>query len=160
MTVIANFPRYELWFDDASGQPEVWSCWGKFKKLRPNIRNGYLCVGLCSGGGEKRVTKDLHRIVALSCLENPDNHPTVDHIDGNKLNNSLENLRWANNSTQQRNKPSTKGYCWNKAVGKWMAYIGIDGRLKYLGLFTTESEARAAYCGAHNLLFSDVCVLS
>ena len=45
-----------------------------------------------------------HRILARHFIPNPDNLPCVDHIDRNKTNNSIENLRWVSNSDNNRNK--------------------------------------------------------
>lgn len=46
----------------------------------------------------------LHRIIAETFLENPENKPTVDHIDRNKDNNNISNLRWATHSEQVFNE--------------------------------------------------------
>jgi len=60
--------------------------------LKPINDNGYLVVSLHKN---KKQTKSLiHRIVAESFLPNPYNLPEVNHIDGNKLNNNVENLEW------------------------------------------------------------------
>lgn len=48
--------------------------------------------------GSKGKTSTIHRLVALSFLENEDNKPQVNHIDGNKENNSIDNLEWVTNS--------------------------------------------------------------
>lgn len=46
----------------------------------------------------------VHRLVAMCFIENPENKPTVDHIDRNKLNNNLSNLKWATQSEQCLNR--------------------------------------------------------
>ena len=62
----------------------------KGKILKPSIRPcGYKHIRLL----DKRDF-DIHRLVATHFLDNPDNLPTVDHIDGNKLNNKVTNLEW------------------------------------------------------------------
>ena len=57
---------------------------------------GYLIVDLFSKG--KRSTLLVHRIVAETFIENHERKRTVNHIDGNKLNNVLSNLEWATHS--------------------------------------------------------------
>ena len=54
-------------------------------------RYGYELVTLWVGGP---ITRKVHRLVAIAYLENPLNLPTVNHIDGNKLNNHVTNLEW------------------------------------------------------------------
>ncbi len=48
--------------------------------------------------GYSRGTAKLHRLIALTFLPNPDNLPQVNHKDGNKFNNSLDNLEWVSAS--------------------------------------------------------------
>ncbi len=57
-----------------------------------SLRNGYLYVTLYVKGQTYRDT--VHRIVARAFIPNPKNKPVVNHKDGNKLNNSVENLEW------------------------------------------------------------------
>lgn len=62
----------------------------KQKSLQPWVHtNGYARVGL--GRNNKKY---VHRLVAEAFLPNPENLPQVDHIDGNRLNNLVDNLRW------------------------------------------------------------------
>ena len=53
---------------------------------------GYLQTNLKIDG--KHVCKRAHRLVAEAYIDNPDNKPCVNHIDGNKLNNNVSNLEW------------------------------------------------------------------
>ena len=64
---------------------------GKF--MKPSItRNGYMMLTLSHHGKTKRF--HLHRLVAYSFIENPLNKSQVNHIDGDKTNNSVDNLEW------------------------------------------------------------------
>lgn len=53
----------------------------------------YLIVDLYMNNKSKKVP--IHRLVAEAFIPNPENKATVDHIDGNRKNNSIDNLRWA-----------------------------------------------------------------
>lgn len=66
--------------------------------IRPNPR-GYLQARLSDGKG-KRKTPELHRLLAITFKPNPDpsRYDCLDHIDGDKLNNDLDNLRWTTRS--------------------------------------------------------------
>lgn len=62
----------------------------------------YKYVNLYTEGGE-RVLRRVHNLMGKAFLENPYNLPIVDHIDRDKMNNDLSNLRWTNESGNQRN---------------------------------------------------------
>ncbi|HFK8175729.1 TPA: NUMOD3 domain-containing DNA-binding protein [Clostridium perfringens] len=57
-----------------------------------NTKNGYLEAVLCKNGKTKHIT--VHRLVAIHFIENINNLPIVNHIDGNKQNNKVDNLEW------------------------------------------------------------------
>ena len=159
---IPGFKDHEIWRD--VDDPDVVAIWSPNKRggagfIEPYIgTDGYERVNM-RADNSKRYTLKVHRLTAKCFIPNPADLETVDHIDGDPANNRISNLRWASRSTQQRNRKSTKGYTWNKQKNKWQAKINIEGRDKHLGYFNTIAAARAAYCAAHNLLFSEACVL-
>lgn len=65
----------------------------------PNDKN-YLHVVLRNG---IRKMLKIHRLVAQAFIPNPKNKPTVDHIDRNRQNNNIDNLRWATYAEQAHN---------------------------------------------------------
>ena len=71
--------------------------------LRPQLRNGYWAVRLYKNGTQTMY--DVHRLVALAFISNPDNKEQVDHINRIKMDNRVENLRWA---TQSENIINTR----------------------------------------------------
>ena len=60
--------------------------------LKPSKVRGYLNVVLTNSDGKKMFK--IHRLLALSFIPNPENKSCVNHIDGNKSNNKLNNLEW------------------------------------------------------------------
>ena len=59
-------------------------------------KSGYLQVVLCKKGICKNFS--IHRLIAIAFINNPTNHPEINHIDGNKTNNKIENLEWCTRS--------------------------------------------------------------
>lgn len=57
-----------------------------------NNKNGYTYVFLCNNSKYKNIR--LHKIVATAFIPNPKNLPQINHIDGNKQNNRVDNLEW------------------------------------------------------------------
>lgn len=58
-----------------------------------DLKDGYLGVGLHKCG--KALTKSVHRVVIEAFADNLENKPTVNHKDGNKHNNCIDNLEWS-----------------------------------------------------------------
>jgi alkyl hydroperoxide reductase subunit AhpF len=74
----------------------------------------------------------------------------VDHIDGDKLNNNLNNLQVITNrenTSKDRSGGTSKyvGVSWSKQNKKWKAQIRIDGKQIYIGHFTNDIDASQAY---------------
>lgn len=82
----------------------------KGKILKQRLQNsGYNVVDLYDDKNHKHTIL-VHRLVALMFVNNPkpEKYNMVDHIDRNKLNNNVENLRWVNNSINSKNKDKKK----------------------------------------------------
>ena len=84
-------------------QGDVWSiCQSKFMTPQLN-EDGYLEIN-CVDADSVKHKKRLHRLLALQYHPNPDNLPEVDHIDRNRQNNSLDNLRWVSRIENRANR--------------------------------------------------------
>ena len=95
---IIDYPNY-LIYDDG----RVYSKYkNKFLKPRINIKNAYHSVGLCNNGKQKYFY--IHRLVGLHYLEKIEGKDCIDHIDRDKSNNHVNNLRWCNHSENNINK--------------------------------------------------------
>ena len=125
-------------------------------KPRRGVKAG-VPLGTDNGHGYKRITVlgksyYAHRLAWLYMHgEIPDCQ--IDHIDGNKANNSISNLRKATPSQNQHNhciaqsnsKSGIQGVSWHKKARKWQSHIKINGEKKYLGLFYSKYDAKNAY---------------
>lgn len=74
--------------------------------LRPQRRGqrkgNYYCVTLCDAGYQLRI--DVHRLVAMHFVANPEGKPEVNHLDCDHYNNRAENLQWCTRSENERHK--------------------------------------------------------
>jgi hypothetical protein len=138
MIAIPGFPYYFVKGTDIVSQK-----WNKYRILKQVLQKGYLIVCLQDANG-KQFVKKVHRLIAQAHLADYSEDLEVDHIDRNKSNNEISNLRMATHTENMHNR-NGKGYHFHKHHGKWMAKITVDGKQKHLGYFDTEAEARKAY---------------
>jgi hypothetical protein len=131
----------------------------KFLKLRINSR-GYYYVSLSSNKIVKNFT--VHRLVGLHFLKNPENKGCIDHINNNKLDNTINNLRWAtinensqNSKLSKRNTSGVKGITFHKRFNKYCAYITINNKLKHIGYYKTLEQATIARKKVANETFKE-----
>lgn len=80
----------------------------KEKILKPRPQSsGYLTVNLSKDG--KALNKTVHRLVAKAFIPNPEGLPEIDHIDGDKTNNMVENLQWISHVENNRKRTTGLG---------------------------------------------------
>jgi hypothetical protein len=104
-------------------------------------QSAYYCNG-------KQKTIRLHHVI----LGFPKNSYQIDHINGNGLDNRIENLRFCTNQQNQMNQKKRngttskyKGVYFNVPKNKWSAYINLNGENIYLGSYIKETSAAIAY---------------
>ncbi len=105
----------------------------------------------------------IHDLVANAFLNNYDNKDTIIHIDGNRKNNNLQNLRFG---TKEENvKKQTKKYrgvrkIYRDGVKQYIVVIPYNGGLLRFGFFDSEEEAAEQFNVQSYLLFGDFAYLN
>lgn len=110
-------------------------------------KRSYVYVSLTKNG--KTIKYLVHRLLAQTFIENKNNLPYVNHINGIKNDNRVENLEWVsareNNchySNFKKNKTSKYiGVNFDLKTNKWRGQIEFNGKKVHLGYFLTEEEA-------------------
>ncbi len=119
--------------------------------------NGYIGLRF------NNVDYKMHRIIWCYHFGQIANKLQIDHIDGNRANNKIENLRLAtcsqNSSNNKRaygnSKSNILGVDWSKASSKWRARICKNNKQIHLGWFTNQEDAIAARKAAESQHFGE-----
>lgn len=116
------------------------------RMIKPGVTRGYAFVALHWGS-----TKEIHRVnrlVAETFIDNPNKYPVVEHIDTNRLNNTVSNLRWCTQSSNCMNTTTRKKrakYMLNGelltdvARRKGVSYYTLIDRIKIQGMTIEEA---------------------
>lgn len=109
-------------------------------------KNGYLKITLVSDD-KKHFYFRKHRLIAWAFLGK--NDLQVNHIDGNILNNSVDNLEYVTGMENQAHRRKKEGYnvgvCWAKKEKKWRAYLQHNKKWFHLGFHLDFEDAKKAY---------------
>lgn len=117
-------------------------CYTKEQIVKPRIKdNGYLFVMLSSGSKKSMKNKYVHRIVAECFIHNIENKPQIDHINGNKKDNSISNLKWStqseninNSNTKYNSRKIIPIIATCKQDGKTIEFKSITEASNYFGI--------------------------
>jgi hypothetical protein len=125
-----------------------------YKLLKPfKDKDGYLKVCLCENN--KRIYRFVHRLVGIAFIENKFNKPTVNHKDGNKSNNTIENLEWATIKEQNNHALSSDlRNMKNDGCSKEVEQYSLDGKLIKTYLSANEAHRQTGFSQGH---ISEVC---
>jgi hypothetical protein len=118
---------------------------GEYYEKKCFLRKGYKNLQLCFEGKQKHYK--IHRLIALAFLGLDIDNPkkVIDHVNRNKLDNQVSNLRLVSNQENQFNT-NAKGY--TKCGNKYRVRIAVNDKSIYLGTFETKEEAHNAYLQA------------
>jgi len=138
---IQGYPDYLIYEDG-----RVWSKKGKGKFLKhKKTKQGYHCAYLYRDGKQKHFY--VSRLVAIHHIPNPENKAQVDHINRDKDNNHVSNLRWVTGLENMQNKgmyrSNTSGHkhiSYNKTMERWTFRYQRKG-LDVQKYFKTKEEA-------------------
>ena len=153
--LIPNFPNYEI--SNLGNVRNVTTT----KTRNPSFdSSGYKQIDLRYN--KTRKTFKIHRLIAMAFIPNVGNKECIDHIDNNRTNNNIDNLRWAtrsensqNKNVQSNNTSGCTGVSFDHVNKKWRVKV-IKNRVHYdLGYFLSFDDAKKARIQKVNELFQE-----
>jgi hypothetical protein len=138
-----------------------------WKKCKSGIRKDMVAGSLNPTTNHHQVLVDgkiynLHRMIFMYHYGYLTSGLEIDHIDTDKSNNRIENLREVtraqnsmNTKIKSTNTSGVKGVYWNKSGQKWVSRIKVNGKNEYLGSYNTIEEAKEVITAARNNLHGD-----
>lgn len=141
--------KIERWHTHNSNQLLKIPKWKEIlqKSLRHNKQKTYFHYSVCINYKTYNKSRLVYKAFNPEWDIN-DSKSIIDHIDGNPLNNYLNNLRVVSHQQNCWNNHKARGYWFDKQRQHWRSEITTNGKGKYLGSFKTEQEARQAYLDA------------
>ena len=121
---------------------------GNYLKGQVNHKNGYLSYNLTLPDGRKKRCY-AHRLVAIAYIENKDNKKEVNHIDGNKLNNCMDNLEWVSSS-------ENKQHALENELRKFNHVFCFSKDKKLVAEYLNIADAAAAAKISYNLIWQEL----
>lgn len=117
-------------------------------------------VGTLHPDGYRQICIDgiqyrTHRIVWMWATGEDPEHLTIGHINHQRDDNRIANLRKANRREQSRYRSNAVGAYLNKITGRYQSLIRIEGHLTHLGYYATLEEASAVYHAKARELYGD-----
>ncbi len=120
--------------------PESSECILKIEN--PDYHQGYALVSLSKNGKKKKFR--IHRLVAEAFIPNPNNYPCVNHIDGNKLNNNVNNLEWC--TEKQNMEHAAKFNLVNRGRQQYVKQLTLDGQVIKIYKSIREASRETNIC--------------
>ncbi len=103
--ILEEYPKYKIYSNGAIVSTHT----KNDKDIKPSTNNsGYLITRLINDNGVRKCVS-VHKLIAETFLTNPDNFNIVHHIDGNKRNNDVSNLKWSKNSKRKTETKNQNG---------------------------------------------------
>ena len=153
--IIKDYPKYEVSNHGNVRNKKT----GRILQLQVDLK-GYLYAHIRGYNIDKKCK--VHRLVALVFIDNPEKKAQVDHIDGNRKNNHVSNLRFVSNQENGMNKKIMKnntsgitGIYFHEKSNKWKSLIRVNKILIYLGNFDSKQDAIHARKKAQDLYFGE-----
>lgn len=126
--------------------------WNPSRFLKPGINSSGYCLVVLSDSGKRR-SLGVSRLMARAFLPDFSEEMEVDHINGIKTDNRLDNIRMVTSAENSRAFAKKKHGCsslfrgvsWNTKSKNWTAYIMFNGEHTHIGVFEIETDAAKAY---------------